>query len=222
MAARRSKLVLGILIATSLCGCSRTIDLYHDAEGGAIAKHRQPPPGANLPYPNLADVPAIQAPATPTQAQDIAHQAQAGVSAASSSVLEGLSLPSAPPPVPVIPGLRLSTATVPPLPAQPTPVVANGPAPEPVQHPIAAPVSIAFRPGSALLSYKQKMLVEGVAAHPGNAKIRVCGFGDGSLDLALARARRLANALTAAGVPGQAIEIEALAAGSGGFVQLVY
>ena len=222
MAARRSRLVLGILIATSLGGCSQTINLYHDVEGGAIAKHRQPPPGANLPYPNLADVPAAQAPATPTQAQDIAKQAQSGVSAASPVALEGLSLPGAPPPLPTIPGLSLSNPAPPPPPAPPAPVVAPSPKPEPIPHPVAPPVSIAFRPGSALLSYKQQQVVDAAAAHLGTAKIRVCGFGDGSLDLAVARARRIANALTAAGIPGQVIEIEALAAGSGGFVQLVY
>lgn len=220
MAARRSRLVLGILIVTSLGGCSRTINLYHDVEGGAIAQHRQPPPGANLPYPNLADVPAPQAAATSTQAQQIAHQAQAGVSVASPAALEGLSLPAAPPPVPVIPGVSFAPAA-PPIPPPP-PVRASGPTAESAPRPVAAPVSIAFRPGSALLTYKQQMLVKAAAAHLGTAKIRVCGFGDGSLELAVARARRIANVLTAAGIPGQVIEIEALAAGSGGFVQLVY
>jgi outer membrane protein OmpA-like peptidoglycan-associated protein len=54
------------------------------------------------------------------------------------------------------------------------------------------------------------------------------GFGDGgatdaaALSLALARARAIADALTAAGVPPSAIILDAAAAGSGGFVQLVY
>jgi hypothetical protein len=38
----------------------------------------------------------------------------------------------------------------------------------------------------------------------------------------LSRARRLSDALTANGVPPAAIQISAMEAGSGGFVQLVY
>jgi outer membrane protein OmpA-like peptidoglycan-associated protein len=43
-----------------------------------------------------------------------------------------------------------------------------------------------------------------------------------ALTLAVRRARRIADALTAAGVPPGAITLVASAAGSGGFAQLVY
>lgn len=205
-----------ILAATSLGGCSQSVGLYHDVEGGAIAQNRQPPPGANLPYPNLADVPAAQAAAAPGAQAAITNQAQSGVSAPSPGALAGLTLPAAAPPLPDVPGVALANPAPAPAPA-PAPVAQ--PAPPPPDKP---PVSIAFRPGSALLAYAQGQIVQGVAAQRGTAHVRVCGFGEGSMTLALARARRLADALTAAGVPGQDIQVNAFAAGSGGFVQLVY
>jgi outer membrane protein OmpA-like peptidoglycan-associated protein len=68
-----------------------------------------------------------------------------------------------------------------------------------------------------------------VVAAAGSANILVGGFGDAAtpadpaaMNLALARARRLADALTAAGVAPTRIRMIAAAAGSGGFVQLVY
>ncbi len=207
-----------ILAATSLGGCSQSVGLYHDVEGGAIAQNRQPPPGADLPYPNLADVPAAQAASAPGAQAAITAQAQGGISAPSPEALAGLTLPSAPPPVPDVPGVTLSNpataAGFAPVPAAPAPA-----APPPPDKP---PVSIAFGPGSALLPYSQANMIQGVVAERGAGRFRVCGFGEGSMTLALARAQRLADALTADGVPGQDIEINAFAAGSGGFVQLVY
>lgn len=213
MAARQYATLLSILATTLLGGCSQMVGLYHDAEGGAIAQHRQPPPGANLPYPNLADVPP-----PPGQAQPAAPAGQ-GVSAVSQAALAGLALPTAPPPLPVISGLTLSSGLAAPQPSPQPPALVHA---QPVARPPGPPVSIAFRPGSALLPYSQRLLVEGVAAKRADAHIRVCGFGGGSLWLATARARRLADALTAVGVPGNQIDMEAFAEGSGGFVQLVY
>ncbi|MGE4481566.1 hypothetical protein [Acidocella sp.] len=195
--------------------------VYHDFEGGAIARTRQPPPGANLPYPNLADVPAARAPAAPGTQAAIAARARGGVSAPSAGALAGLSLPAAPPPVPDVPGLDIvnpaAQAAAPKPAAKPA-----APRPAPAPKPPGPPVSIAFPAGSALLPYKQAQVIQGVAGQRGGAKIRVFGFGEGSLALGLARARRMADQLTAAGVPGNEIDINALAAGSGGFVQLVY
>jgi hypothetical protein len=57
--------------------------------------------------------------------------------------------------------------------------------------------------------------------NPGNAHVLAGGFGS-SFSLALARAQRLGEALTAAGVPAADIKLLARPAGSGGFVQLVY
>ncbi len=206
-----------ILAATSLGGCSQSVGLYHDVEGGAIAQNRQPPPGANLPYPNLADVPAPQAASAPGAQAAITAQAHNGVSAPAPGALAGLTLPAAPPPLPDVPGVTLANPVAAPAPA-PVPAVVAPAAPPPP----APPVSIAFRPDSALLPYSQSGAIQAVAAQRGTAHVRVCGFGEGSMSLALDRARRLADALTAAGVPGEDIDINAFAAGSGGFVQLVY
>ena len=68
-----------------------------------------------------------------------------------------------------------------------------------------------------------------LAVARGAASIRVGGFGEqagtpnpAALTLAVRRARRIADALTAAGVPPAAITMTAAATGSGGFAQLVY
>jgi hypothetical protein len=202
-----------------LAACSGPVGLYHSLEGGAIAQHRQAPPGADQPYPNLANVPPAPAAEPTVSAEEIAarvHGTGTGVSPASAAALDGLNLPSAPPPLPNVPGLNLpatpSTAPVPPV---------APPAPKPPAY--VAPVSLAFVPGSALLPFRDDALLRKIAAGRGEAKIRVGGFGDGvSLNLALARARRLADALTAYGVPSGAILLVAMEAGSGGFAQLVY
>jgi hypothetical protein len=189
--------------------------LYHSFEGGAIAQSRQAPPGADKPYPNLADVPVAPT-ATPAGAQEaIAAQAREGVSAPSPGALAGLTLPAAAPPAPNVPGLRLTA----PPPAAPAPApVAAASAPRPP----GPPEAIAFPPGSAILPYDQASVLTQLAAKRGGAQIRACGFGEGALPLALARARRIADALTAAGVPPADISIAAMASGSGGFAQLVY
>jgi hypothetical protein len=176
----------------------------------------------NQPYPNLADVPAAPTPAAPgTQAQ-ITAQAHAGVSAPSPGALAGLSLPDGAPPLPDVPGLG--------LPAEPSPVSAPAPvaeaAPAVPPPPAPPPVAIGFAPGKALLPFDEgKKIMTLAAVHgtaPADAVMIAGGFGDGSLTLALERARRLAAALTADGVPAEDIRLTASSAGSGGFVQLVY
>jgi hypothetical protein len=193
--------------------------LYHSLEGGAIAQQRQPPPGYNLPYPNLADVP----PAPPPEAPDLQAKIAAevanpatGVSPPSPVALAGLRLPGAPPPVPELPGLY-----VPPLPPPPAPPKTAPPKrPTPPNPP---PVLLAFVRDSAVLPIEDVKPLKAVATERGQAHVLVGGFGDGtSLTLALARARRLAAQLTANGVPPNVINLVASRDGSGGFVQLVY
>lgn len=216
MGGRRSGLAFSIVLGLTLGGCSPAIGLYHDIEGGAIAQTRQPPPGMDLPYPNLADVPPAPTPAKPGLQAAITQQAHSGVSAPSSGALAGLTLPAGVPPLPNVPGLN--------LPAQPSPVAqpAPPPAPPPPPRPPAPPVAIGFVRGKALLPFDQGAKIQKLAATRGDATVIAGGFGEGSLSLALDRARRLADALTADGVPGSAIRLIAAAAGSGGFVQLVY
>jgi hypothetical protein len=208
------------LLVFVLAGCSGPIGLYHSIEGGAIAQKRQPPPGADQPYPNLADVPPAPAAISPNAAAIISqhvHSPATGVSPASPEALAGLALPAAPPPNPDIPGLNLPAVAS--TPAIPKPPVA-APAPTP---PNGVPVSIAFPPGTAILPFKDATTLHNFALTRGPAKILVGGFGDNtSLALALSRARRVADALTANGVPPAVIRISAMEAGSGGFVQLVY
>jgi hypothetical protein len=218
MAGRRLGAASGLLTLLFLAGCSGPIGLYHSIEGGAIAQKRQPPPGYNLPYPNLANVPPAPPPQAPnTQAKiaaEVASQAT-GVSAPSPLALDGLMLPGAPPPVPDIPGLH-----VPNIPWTPPPKVAP---PKPQTPPNKPPVLLAFHHGSAVLPFQDVAPLKAVAAGRGEAHVLVGGFGDGnSLTLALARARRLANQLTANGVPPGVINLVASRDGSGGFVQLVY
>jgi hypothetical protein len=205
-------------LALVLCGCSPAIGVYHDVEGGAISKERQPPPGMDQPYPNLADIPAATKPARSGEQAAIAAQAQNGVSAPSAGALAGLTLPDGAPPLPDVPGLN--------LPAQPSPVVAMAPAvampPAAPPPPAPPPVAIGFASRSALLPAQAAKQIASVAAARGDAKVVAGGFGDGDLTLALSRARRLADALTAAGVPARDVRLTAAAAGSGGFVQLVY
>jgi hypothetical protein len=84
-------------------------------------------------------------------------------------------------------------------------------------------VALAFPPGSAILPAAELPLVQNFLNGWAGAKIEAGGFGDGaSLRLALARAQRLADALTADHVPPSAIMLKAQTGGTGGFVRLVY
>jgi outer membrane protein OmpA-like peptidoglycan-associated protein len=227
--ARRLKTFSAGLLGLSLAGCSVPIALYHKAEGGAIAQPRQDPPGSTLPYPNLASVPAAPAALTPGQQQAVdarINGSSPGVSPASPGALAGLELPAGPPPVPNVPGLNLP-ALPSPAPDAPPRNVPVGAAPAPKD---GVPVALGFVPGSALLNFDSAQALSGIAASRGAASVLVAGFGDAAgppgdtaaLNLALARAARLAAGLTAAGVPPTAIRLTAAAAGSGGYVQLVY
>jgi outer membrane protein OmpA-like peptidoglycan-associated protein len=156
------------------------------------------------------------------QARAAPEQATSEPAPASSQALADLELPVAAPPIPNVPGIDLRPAPV----AAPA-VAAPPPAPrEPVDGP---PIALAFAPDSAILSGDMVTALRALAAARGNARIRVGGFGEqrampdeAALTLGLVRARRIADALTAAGVPPAAITMTAAAAGSGGFAQLVY
>ena len=224
--ARRAS--LGVAVVFSLAGCAGPVGLYHDVEGGAIAQPRQPPPGADMPYPNLAAVPAAPVVITAGQTAAVAQRlapvpAETPATQANAAALEGLSLPESVPPVPKVPGLD--------LPSTPAPHVVNRlPQPAtPMITPYSAPVSLAFQPGSAIVTAAAEAALVRIAGSRGYVDILAGGFGDAdaatnphALTLAVERAQAIADALTAAGAPASAIRLTAAAAGSGGFVQLVY
>jgi hypothetical protein len=168
------------------------------------------------PYPNLADVPAAPKPMPAGEQATITSQARSGVSAPSPGALSGLELPAGAPPLPDVPGLD--------IPAPQPAVIAAAPVPEAAKEPPppGPPLAIGFAPANALLPAAEAGKIKAFAATRGEATVLAGGFGDGSLPLALSRARRVADALTASGVPGSDIRLVASAAGSGGFVQLVY
>jgi len=217
-----------LVVLAGLAGCSGPIGLYHDVEGGAIAQSRQPPPGDDLPYPNLASVPQVPAGLTAGETQVVTQRLSPTPPAvpatqADPAALAGLTLPGGAPPAPDVPGLDVPSTPAPHHVVVPPPVVA--PAPVRVD---SAPVSIAFAPRSAILNPGTVKALDAVAGGRGSANVLAGGFGEASepspaaMTLAVERAQAIADALTAAGVPAKAIRLTAAAAGSGGFVQLVY
>jgi hypothetical protein len=224
--------------ALGMTGCASPVSLYHDAEGGDIAHLKTPIPGSESPYPNLASVPAAPAALTTTEKQAVQQQMQTAGTApaepggtpltAAPGALGGLTLPASAPPEPDVPGIDWQGLPEAPAPAE----TAAAPAPVAVK-PDGPPILLAFQPQSALLNAEGKTALSALAKARGSAKIRVGGFGEqnaatdpvpdeAALTLALYRARRIADALTAAGVPPHKITLVASAAGSGGFAQLVY
>jgi len=120
----------------------------------------------------------------------------------------------------------------------PPPAVPRVAAARPPASPIAAPatnpattVVIEFAPQSASVPPASLPALKALAAKRGNHVIEALGRGDaGSADptaqqqavtLGFARAQAIAAALAASGVPRGAIQVMALAAGSGGMAQLV-
>ncbi len=216
------------VLAMALSGCSGPVGLYHDVQGGAIDQPRQAPPGADRPYPNLASVPDEPKPLSDSEQAALQARLQpaspeTAATKANPAALAGLTLPNAPPPVPVVPGVsepvsHTSEAVL------AKPVVPDKPTGTP-----SVPVAIAFEPGSAILDAAMVKTLQAIAASRGAARCLAGGFGEDSgapdsqsLTLAVNRARAIADALTAAGVPPQAVQMAAAASGSGGFVQLVY
>jgi len=181
-------------------------------------------------------VPAAPAALTPTEKMAVGIQLYearvapyAGSVPASPEALAGLTLPGAPPPLPPVPGINWQG-----LPVAPEPAAA--PPPAPAAKPDGPPILLAFPPKTAILTPQAQTALNALALARGEAGIRVGGFGGqgsgaeiasaapdaAALDLAVYRARRIADALTAAGVPPAKITMVAAAAGSGGFAQLVY
>lgn len=134
----------------------------------------------------------------------------------------------------------LPTGTPPALPAGPPPrpggVVAPPVATAAASSPMPAPVSgrsatIVFLAGASDLSAPATDEVKAFAASRGNGAVSVTGYGEAAssdpqaqsaaLNLGLARAQSIVEALKAAGVPGNAIRVSAEASGRGALLHLL-
>ncbi|MBV9655615.1 MAG: OmpA family protein [Acetobacteraceae bacterium] len=104
-------------------------------------------------------------------------------------------------------------------------------APAPAAAAAGPPVAVAFARGSADLPSSGAATLRGLVAQRGARAITVTGYGEANssdpqeqssaLALGLSRAQAMAAALTAAGVPPSAVQIDAEAAGRGGTARLV-
>lgn len=183
-----------LMAALALTGCStyNPVTLFHRYEGGVIGTEPPPAPGLDAPWPNLASVPK-RPPMLPSEEQASVRRR-----------------------------LEAANRTQNRLGGQGLPVTKPVPAPQRQE----APVRVGFRPGAAVLSHADLGALRALAARRGDYRIAAIGFAPtrdaAGIRLALLRATAIANALTAAGVPGAAIRIEALATGRGGAAQMLY
>jgi outer membrane protein OmpA-like peptidoglycan-associated protein len=171
---------------------------------------------ADLPPPAAA---ASAAPATTAPLTSPGASAQPTAAAAPAPPL-----PTTPPPPP---NLSSSGSAAPP-PAVPA---APPPAASPPAANTANTVSVTFVSGSADLPATAAATLKTLAAQRGSGIIAVTGYGDASssdpdaqsaaLTLGLSRAQAMAAALTSAGVPRSAVQVDAEAIGRGGAARLV-
>ena len=138
-------------------------------------------------------------------------------------------MPETPPPPPNVPGTAVPAVTKPvPPPQAPPPGPPKKPALTAAQ---AKPLAIGFPPGSPVLPPESLDAIKALAASRGDHAIAVIGYGDAAnatpqtqteaVTLALARARAVIAALTAAGVPADVIAMDAEANGHGALARLV-
>jgi len=171
------------------------------------------PPVPTAPPPPAA-LTGVAAPPSGVPSGSASGAAKAGVPPAAARPL-ATAAASAPPPA--VPPLAAARSPAPPITAP-----ANNP---------ATTVVIEFAPQSASVPPASLPALKALAAKRGNHVIEALGRGDaGSADptaqqhavtLGFARAQAIAAALAASGVPRGAIQVMALAAGSGGVAQLV-
>lgn len=179
------------------------------------------PPPATAAAPPAAAAPA---PAPAAQAVDGAAAARE-TPAASAAAPPPVGMPAAPPPPPSLAGVAQVTAPTPPPKAPPPPAAA----PSAVSS-SATGVTLVFTAGATELpGGADDALKTFVARHRAQLMVVSAGGdgGDGpdaqaaALPLALARARTIAAALMAAGVPASMIGIDASAGGHTGAVRIV-
>ena len=155
-------------------------------------------------------------------------------------------LPAAPPPPPNLPAMPRAPSRPPPTvgrrrrsappascdrPAAADPAPAAAGAGSASGRSPANTVSVTFVSGSAALPPTAADTLKQLAARRGNGIIAVTGYGDAAsndpdaqsaaLTLGLSRAQAMAAALTSAGVPATAVQVDAEAIGRGGTARLV-
>ncbi len=179
----------------------------------------------SVPAPNgaaSASMPAVNAPAAPPSpaprkaVQSAPLESPAATAPAAESAPQP-PLPEAPPARPVVAGSPPPAA---PVTAAPMPAVSSGPA-----------ATIVFVESSSDLSAPAAEEVKAFAAKRGTATIGVTGYGDAissdpdaqsaALNLGLARAHSIMEALKADGVPGASIRVSAEASGHGAALRLI-
>jgi len=260
MAGGRKTLILCGALGFLLAGCEHTISSpvtwWHDYEGGEIAKDRPPPPGANEPYPNFAQLPVapavIPAANRQTEVQNLTESrnlALAGAAAAPLPILtvpppakasppsQSLSItsaaatakpqaaasqPTAPAPVPAAPTIAAAAQSATPVVAEiadPPALATAAPAPAAltdingVLGSVPAPtadfnhLTVGFDGDSAVVPREATPgLIAFAQAHQAKI-IAITGYGggdsrsDAALKLGWRRAKSVALALEAAGVP---------------------
>lgn len=186
---RRIRVAAMLIGALGLSGCAtyNPLALYH-----RYVSHKAPPPapGLHRAAPNLASVPAKPASVSPRLQRAVRSQLQAA-----NRSQNALAAPAGGVAAPVVPAAPAKIAVSPPL-------------------------LIGFQPERAIVSRRDRRALVALAARRGAASIAAIGFAPtrsaADLRLALLRATAIADVLTAAGVPGTAIRIEALASGHGG------
>jgi len=177
-----------------------------------------PAPPASVPTPaGAAAVAGTPAPNAPLAPPGAAAQPTAAAAPAPP-------LPTTPPPPP---NLAAAPGASPPAPVAPPPAPPAAAAP-PAN---ANAVSLTFVDGSADLPPTAASTLKALAARRGNSVIAVTGYGDATSDspdaqsaalvLGLSRAKAIATALAADGVPGSAVQVDAQAIGRGGAARLV-
>ncbi len=180
-----------------------------------------PLPTTPPPPPNFAPAPAAPAPA-PASATAPAPAAPAAPPQAAAQVSPPAQPPAAAPPPAAAappPATPIKTASLTPTPSPPGP-------PNP-----ADTVSVTFITGSSDLPALASTTLKQLAGRRGSGIIAVTGYGEAAsndpdaqsaaLTLGLSRAKAMAAALTAAGVPATAIQVDAQAVGRGGTARLV-
>jgi outer membrane protein OmpA-like peptidoglycan-associated protein len=183
---------------------------------GAVQSAPLAPPGAAAQPPSIQAEAPPPLPTAPPAPPNLPGVPQATASSASAGGSPGPGWKAEPPPP--ANATRVAGAT----PTSPPPAKQAGP---------ANAVSVTFVTGSAELQSFAADGLKQLAARRGSGIIAVTGYGDATSDdpatqsaaltLGLSRAKAMAAALTSAGVPASAVQVDVAAIGRGGAARLI-